>query len=194
MRCAVWQRYSTVRTGIITPVNTGTISPGKRRGGIMMKPKKNLRYANSAGKRTAKDRRNVLRDTANNSSEREDFPYLPELPGRAECALAAGFGAFWCGIATSPLWWGCEDFPIAAAVLGGAVLCYGILRATVYIRWEKHCRDCREYENSEKRASAEKAPVPVWLRSVECRRKPDTFGGYIPREVICTAAHRDRRR
>ena len=150
----------------------------------MTKPKKNLRYAESAGRRTAGDPANVLNDTVSSSSEREDFPYLPELPSRIDCLGASVFGTLYVLMATAPLWWKYEEFPLLGAMLSGTAVCYGILRGIVHIRWERHCRRCREMERDDME------PVRVKLAYVNRERVRGKRLGYVTPEMICEAARR----
>lgn len=150
----------------------------------MTKPKKNLRYAESARTRSAKLPENVLRDTGSSSSEREDFPYLPELPNRIDCLSASVFGTLYVLLATAPLWWKYEEFPLMGAMLAGTAVCYGILRGIVQIRWERHCRRCREMERDDME------PVRVKLDYVNRERVRGKRLGYVTPEMICEAARR----
>ena len=150
----------------------------------MTKQKKNLRYAESARTRSAKLPENVLRDTGSSSSEKENFPYLPEMPSRIECLSAAGFGAVGTAIMTAPLWWNYDGLPVIGAVLAGTAVCYGILRGIVHIRWERHCRRCRELEREDM------DPVYVKLDYVSRERVRGKRLGYVSPEMICEAARR----
>lgn len=150
----------------------------------MTKPNKNLRYAESARTRSAKLPENVLRDTGSSSSEREDFPYLPELPSRIDCLGASVFGTLYVLLATAPLWWKYEEFPLMGAMLAGTAVCYGILRGIVHIRWERHCRRCREMERDDME------PVRVKLAYVNRERVRGKRLGYVTPEMICEAARR----
>ena len=150
----------------------------------MTKPKKNLRYAESAGRRTARDPRNASRDTGSSLYEKENFPYLPEMPSRIECLSAAGFGAVGTAIMTAPLWWNYDGLPVIGAVLAGTAVCYGILRGIVHIRWARHCRRCRELERDDME------PVYVKLDYVSRERVRGKRLGYVSPEMICEAARR----
>lgn len=150
----------------------------------MTKPKKNLRYAESAGRRTAGDPRNASRDTGSSLYEKENFPYLPEMPSRIDCLGASVFGTLYVLMATAPLWWKYEEFPLMGAMLAGTAVCYGILRGIVHIRWERHCRRCREMERDDME------PVRVKLAYVNRERVRGKRLGYVTPEMICEAARR----
>ena len=150
----------------------------------MTKPKKNLRYAESARMRSAKRPGNVSRDTGSSLYEKEDFPYLPDLPSRIECLSAAGFGSVYVLLATAPLWWKYEEFPLLGALLAGTAVCYGILRGIVHIRWARHCRRCREMERDDME------PVYVKLDYVNRERVRGKRLGYVTPEMICESARR----
>ena len=146
--------------------------------------KKNLRYAESAQMRSAKLPETVLRDIGSNSSEKENFPILPVLPGRGECMAYAGFGAMYVSIATSPIWWGNDAQIVFGAILAGTAACYGILRGIVQYRWARHCRRCRE------RDKEENIPVRFKPEYVSADRVRGKRLGYITPEMICAAARR----
>lgn len=119
----------------------------------------------------------------------EDLPFLPVLPSRSECLAASVFGAAYCVAVTAPLWWEYGDFPILGAMIGGTAACYTVLRLITEIRWHRHCAVCRAITNPRRRGTKRaNTGNPVWLREAESRRRRDTFGGYVPRDVICAAA------
>ena len=109
------------------------------------------------------------------------IPKHDELTRSEALAIAVGMST-WCAVASCPLWWDCDGLPVLGYTVGAAVGIYGVLR--VLTAAPKVIRAIRKKM---------RRGLPMWLTPVYSIREKNTFGGYIPREVICRAAKGETR-
>ncbi len=128
--------------------------------------------------------RNVPQNAGGSLKRPERYRYAihplapkPEELGRFD-SLCIGMGVSAWGMAASwPLWWEYDGIAVLGCATDAALGIYCALRAFVVV--PKLIRAIRRRM---------KRGLPMWLTPVYSIREKNTFGGYIPREVICRAA------
>lgn len=104
------------------------------------------------------------------------IPKPEELTRRDSLAIAVGIST-WGTAVSCPLWWEYDGLAVLGCTVGAAAGIYCVLRA--FVGTPVLIRAIRRYM---------RRGLPEWLTQVYSVREKDTFGGYIPREVICRAA------
>lgn len=106
--------------------------------------------------------------------------------GRAESFLVSVAVTAYGTIMAAPLWWHIDGLAVMGWWAIGCAGMYAVLRgvavAPAIVKLMKRANAAirmRQY-------------APEWLVPVESIRDRDTFGGYIPREMICEVARRGR--